>query len=272
MENVAIVGSITHMPTNRTGLHVCAGSHGGAQVAAHALKCGVASLIVHDAGIGLDAAGIAAVDILQQHGVPCVTVDCRSARIGDEDDMLARGKISHVNLIAETLGVRRGDAAKEALETFVHAESSVKQVEAEKLPELSFRRDVIHSNSPSGRFVITLDSASSVRVEDEKHIVVTGSHGGLPGADPSNAIKAPVYFIAFNDAGVGVDEAGTSRVPVLDQMHIASVTVDAMTAHIGSGRSTYETGIISCVNLVAKNQGAEIGMPLRIHIDNLLMN
>ena len=71
--------------------------------------------------------------------------------------------------------------------------------------------------------------------EDEGEIVVTGSHGGLIGADPKRALKANARLAVFNDAGVGCDEAGITRLAVLDDRGVAAVTVAHTSAKIGDG-------------------------------------
>ena len=73
----------------------------------------------------------------------------------------------------------------------------------------------------------------------------------------------------YNDAGIGKDEAGVSRLPALDQRGIAAATVSAATARIGDARSTYEDGIISRVNARAASLGLREGMTARAWVDTL---
>ncbi len=67
----------------------------------------------------------------------------------------------------------------------------------------------------------------------------------------------------YNDAGIGVDEAGVSRLPALDARGIAAATVSAASARIGDARSTYEDGILSRVNARAAALGLVPGMTAR---------
>ena len=70
------------------------------------------------------------------------------------------------------------------------------------------------------------------------------------------AMEAEQKATAFyNDAGVGVDDAGLARLAVLDEQGIPAATVDAATARIGDGRSTYRDGLLSCVNAAADALG-----------------
>jgi hypothetical protein len=67
----------------------------------------------------------------------------------------------------------------------------------------------------------------------------------------------------FNDAGIGIDEAGVTRLPVLEARGIAAGTVAAASARIGDARSTYEDGILSRVNPRAAALGIVPGMAAR---------
>ena len=75
----------------------------------------------------------------------------------------------------------------------------------------------------SGIAALALDSASLVKPEDAGAIVLTGSHGALLGGRPETAIKVAVFGAVYNDADRGIDDAGISRLPALDQRGIGSV-------------------------------------------------
>lgn len=256
-------GSVTELTKDDRDAHAIVGSHGGARSGFHAASCGVASLIFHDAGVGLDEAGIAALGILERHGVPAAAVSHDSAHIGDPQDMFDRGILSSVNAPATKAGLVRGmivRAASAALEGYRSghaAPTSADHAGAE------FRRQRIPVSTTSEDMqIVILDSASSVNEEDDGAIVVTGSHGGLPGGAADRAFKARPLLVAFNDAGIGLDSAGTSRLPVLGAMGIAATCVSADSAHIGDGLSTYQTGVISVANDLARALGARTGMTL----------
>src|SRR5262249_57595608 len=99
--------------------------------------------------------------------------------------------------------------------------------------------------------------------EDKDGVVITGSHGGLLGGRPETALKYDVRGALYNDAGIGKDEAGVSRLPALDARGIAAATVSAVSARIGDARSTYEDGVLSRVNSHAAALGLAPGMPAR---------
>jgi autotransporter-associated beta strand protein len=117
--------------------------------------------------------------------------------------------------------------------------------------------------------VWALDSASLVLPEHKDAIVVTGSHGGLLGGRPETALKYDVLGALYNDAGIGIDEAGTSRLPALDARGIAAATVSAASARIGDARSTYQDGIISRVNARAASLGLREGISTRDFVAGL---
>lgn len=267
-----VLGSIAQLTLGDLGCHLLTGSHGGTYTATMAIAAGVASMICHDAGVGLESAGIAALPLLQVASVPAATVDFRSARIGDADDMLARGLISHVNQIGIDCGVLPGMATAEAFAMFQAANLSLTVDDKRDIERPGQGHHAITIPlAPDGRYAaLAVDSASLIRSADAGAIVVTGSHGGLPGRVATNAIKAPVRCAAFNDAGVGIDGAGIARLPVLEKQDIAGLTVSAWSARIGEARSTYETGVISHANRPARNLGAEPGQPLREFLRDLV--
>ena len=120
---------------------------------------------------------------------------------------------------------------------------------------------------PDGPAVTLLDSVSSVAASDRGQIIVTGSHGGLLGGRPETASKVDVFAALYNDADIGIDGAGVTRLPALDARGIAGATVSAWSARIGDGRSTYEDGFVSRVNETARRLGGEIGMSARAFVE-----
>jgi hypothetical protein len=105
-----------------------------------------------------------------------------------------------------------------------------------------------------------MDSVSLVMPGDAGQIVVTGSHGGLLGGTRDAALAVDALAALYNDAGIGADEAGVGRLPALDARGIAAATVDAMTARIGDGLSTYRDGIVSRLNGTARARGGRVGI------------
>ena len=252
---IVVADSITRVGPEAAGAVVVNASHGGVYAAYLAAKLGVAAAIFNDAGIGRDKAGIGGLDYLEALGVPAATVGHLTARIGDGADMPARGVITHANARAAALGVRAGMACRDAAAALQRAEA-VKREPPEAL-EGAF---LIESAAPE---VWALDSASLVAPEHGQAIVLTGSHGGLLGSRPETALKYDVRAAFYNDAGIGIDEAGISRLPALDARGIPAATVSAASARIGDARSTYEDGVLSRVNERAAALGLWPGMTAR---------
>jgi hypothetical protein len=237
------------------GAVVVNASHGGVYAAYLAAKLGAVAAIFNDAGVGRDGAGIGGLDYLQELGVPAATVGHMTARIGDGADMLARGTITHANPLALALGCRPGIACRAAAEALQLA-TAVRRNPPEAL-EGAF---LLEGAAPP---VWALDSASLVAPEHRNAIVLTGSHGGLLGGRPETALKYDVRAVFYNDAGIGIDSAGVSRLPALDARGIPAATVAAASARIGDARSTYQEGVLSRVNARAAALGLAPGTTAR---------
>lgn len=178
-------------------------------------------------------------------------VDCRSARIGDGADMLARGVISHANLFAARCGVVSGQSCNEAAGRLRGA------LPARAAPPVYQEgRWRVRDGSPE---VWALDSIGKVIPQDAGRILVIGSHGALHGGRPASALPVDARAAVFHDAGIGADRIGLSRLPVLARRGIPAATVAGDSARIGDGRSLWETGIVSHVNGAAAGLGARPG-------------
>jgi hypothetical protein len=108
-----------------------------------------------------------------------------------------------------------------------------------------------------------------VKAEDAGQVVITGSHGGLIGGRREKAFNVQALVAVFNDAGVGVDQAGIGRLAPLDERGIAAVTVAHISARIGDSRSTYYEGIISYFNQQATAQGASRGVTVMDFVERV---
>jgi len=253
---VLCADTITKLPPEAAGAVVVSGSHGGRYPGYLAAKAGVRAVILNDAGIGLDEAGIGSLDYLDALGVAAATVSHLSCLIGDTDDMLARGRISRASAAAQACGVVAGQGCAEAASRLTHATHA--STAAPSVGEARGEVDVPGSK----RRILLLDSASLVRPDDAGHIVVTGSHGGLIGGDPAAALRVDAFAAVFNDAGRS-DGPGTSRLPVLEARGIAALTVAAGSARIGEAASSFHDGVISAANGTALAGGARLGEPVR---------
>jgi hypothetical protein len=78
------------------------------------------------------------------------------------------------------------------------------------------------------------------------------------------------HAVVFNDAGVGLDDAGIRALHLLQDACIAACAVGHRSARIGDARSTLESGLISHLNAAAQALGCRSGIPCRDWIDRLL--
>jgi hypothetical protein len=236
------------------GQVLVAGSHGGIIAAYLGANAGAHALVLNDAGLGKDRAGIAGLFYLEEIGM-AAAVDCMSARIGDGADMLARGVINHANLQAAFCGVVAGQSCREAAARLRGAAPP----RAAPPPYVEGRWRVLQGPPE----VWALDSIGKVEAEDAGRILVIGSHGALHGGRPESALPVDAAAAVFNDAGLGADRIGISRLPVLGARGMPAVAVDCMSARIGDGRSMWESGIILHLNAPAAALGATRCMPVR---------
>lgn len=257
-----VLDSVTHIkPEHHGQVAVCA-SHGGRYAGYYAASMGVSAVILNDAGIGREAAGISSLPFLAGLGVPAAAVSHLSARIGDGWDCHNRGVLSAVNAPAAALGLLAGMSCRAALERLAAAglpPSPEPPVEDE-------HRHVLAEAGRGGVEVIVIDSVSLVKPEDAGQIVVSASHGGLLGGRPETAVKVPAFAAVYNDADHGADDAGISRLPALDARGIAGACVQAFSARIGDGMSTYNDGFISALNETARKHGGQIGQSCRAFV------
>jgi hypothetical protein len=258
---IIVTDSITRVGPEAAGAVVVNASHGGIYAAYLAAKLGAAAAIFNDAGVGRDRAGIAGLDYLQDFGVAAATVGHDTARIGDGADMMASGIVTYANAGAAALGVDQGQSCRDAAAALQRA-ALLRRAPPEAL-EAAF---LLIAEAPQ---VWALDSASLVLPEHKDSIVVTGSHGGLLGGRPETALKYDVLGALYNDAGIGKDTAGTSRLLALDARGIAAATVSAASARIGDARSSYEDGIVSRVNARAAGFGLREGISARDFVAGL---
>ena len=262
---VSSVDTATRLDEVSYGKVVICGSHGGAYPGMLAAAAGVRAIVLHDAGIGKDRAGIASLPLLEEVGIAAAVVASSSCRIGDPTDMMRRGSVSFVNSIGAALGVLPGMTVEACIPLLLEAPMNSQPRCKTRVAEFRSIR-----NPPGPVHVVLVDSASLVEPQDRGHIVVTGSHGGLISGDPSNALRVDALAAFFNDAGIGADDGGVSRLPVLASRGIAAVAVAAESACIGSAASTLDQGIISRCNVVAEARGARAGMPASVFARSLL--
>src|SRR6266850_215736 len=254
-----ILDSVTVFPPDARGRAAIAASHGGVYAAYLAAKAGIKAVILCDAGVGRERAGISGLPYFDKLGVPAAVMGHRTARIGDGADCARRAAITYANRCAAAAGIAPGMSAREALERLDRADLPP----CPTPPASEERRFRLSEAEAGGVRVHAIDSAGLVLPEDEGHIVATGSHGALLDGRPETAIKIAVFAALYNDADFGIENAGIARLPVLDARGIAGATVSAWSARIGDGQSTWRDGFVSAVNARAAACGGEIGIPAK---------
>jgi len=261
---ILLADSVNYLGPEARDQVVVASSHGGLYAAYKAAASRARGVILNDAGVGREAAGIACLAYGERLGMAAAVVSHLSARIGDAEDMMRRGTISDVNGIARALGCRAGVPCAKAAALLKGAPPLTADP-----PRYTETRFVI-SAEPGRPRVVCIDSASLVTADDIGQIVITGSHGGLIGGKREKAFNVDVLLAVFNDAGVGIDEAGIGRLDPLDGRGIAAATVAHTSARIGDARSTYHDGIVSRVNSRASEMGARPGIEVTAFVEGIL--
>jgi len=255
MPDIQLLDSITDASRESAGCVVASGSHGGHYPAAICSKFDIRAVVLNDAGIGLQQAGVAGVLALETVNCAAAAVSHDSCYIGSASSSQKDGVISVANRVAAKLGVYVGQHAAEALELLRLAPAP----DGRLPPVEEARQELRHQQLK----VLLLDSASLVTQQDSNQIIIAGSHGALIGGDPARALKADASFAAFNDAGGGLQCIGRTRLPALQSRGVAAVTYSHTSARIGDAASAWETGVISDGNALASAIGATPGMPLR---------
>ena len=259
--DIVLAPTATKIPRAARARVLVCGSHAGVYAGYLASRAGVRAVVLNDAGVGLEQAGIGALAHCQDLGIAAAAVSHWSARIGDAEDMLANGVISHHNAHAAAAGVVPGMACREAAERL--QEAPLGRGEGAAYAEA---RSLVGRNR-HGLRIVCVDSVSLVEAEDAGQIVLSGSHGGVVSGQRNLAIRVAAAAAFYNDAGIGKDEAGVSRLPVLDEQGIPAATVAADSARIGDARSTFEAGIVSRVNAAAAAIGIAAGMRARAAVE-----
>ena len=237
------------------GAVLISGSHGGLSALAYVAGHGARAVVVNDAGVGKDGAGIAGLAAVESVGLAAVAVSHASARIGDGQDTLENGVVSHANRWAARVGVRPGMTVRDALAALASCD-----VASGGPPALDIAPVGPTLVDRSGPGIHAVDSAAAVGEALAGTLVVTGSHGG---ATHGRALDVRVAGAAFNDAGIGKDRAGVARLAILEAAGIPGIAVDHDSARIGEALDAWAHGSVSVVNGPAADVGAAVGQTLR---------
>jgi hypothetical protein len=254
--NILTVASCSNIRAEHRSHVVVSGSYGGRYNAFNAAKWPVRAVIMNDAGIGKDNAGIVGLDFLDQIDLAAATADARTCHIGDGGHMLTHGIISHVNRTAAALGCAPGQSVRDCAERLRAA--SVPTVAPPPITEGA--RFVMRDSEP---MLICADSIGMLQPDDVGRIVVTASHGALSGGRSDDMVPLGILAVFFSDAGGGMDDAGIARLADLERKGIVAGATSADSAPIGDSRALYHDGVLSHVNGPASQRGGRVGMKLK---------
>ncbi len=114
---IVLIDSASLIRPEDGGQIIVTASHGAlvGGSAAMALQADGFAAVFHDAGVGIDGAGITRLPALDARGIAGLTVSAASARIGDAVSVYEEGAISHANATAQGLGARAGEPLKARL-------------------------------------------------------------------------------------------------------------------------------------------------------------
>ena len=158
---IVTLPSCSNATAAHAGAVIVSGSYGGKYNAFNAAKWGIRGVIMNDAGVGADDAGIIGLPYLDQIGLPAATASADDCHIGDGDHTLAHGIISHVNQAASALGCSPGQTARACAERMRSA-----RIPTAKPPPITEGTRVTLRDAPGEPKLICADSVGMIRPED----------------------------------------------------------------------------------------------------------
>jgi uncharacterized protein YunC (DUF1805 family) len=208
-----------------------------------------------DCAIGPEGAGIAGLWFFEALEIPAATVDVMTVELGNGVDVYEHGVVSRLNQPARDCGVEVGMSAREAARFLLENDPTP------SAPDEITNRTVVET-APDGRQVVCTDSIAFGLPEDhDRNVLCTAGHTGRS-AVPYLRKVHPWGFIC-SDGGGGRDDSGMAGIYIVEEDGLAGATVDARTARMGDGLSTWTDGTISAANVHARRRGVEVGMPAR---------
>jgi hypothetical protein len=120
-----------------------------------------------------------------------------------------------------------------------------------------------------GGRVVIMDSITKVTADDSGSVAVSASHGGASSGEFALDL-APLKMAVFNDAGVGKDDAGIAALEMLQARGVAGATVSHTSARIGDSQDTWDQGVVSHANALARALGVVPGARLREVLSRLV--
>ena len=205
-----------------------------------------------DCAIGPEGASIAGLWYYEALNIPAAAVDVATVELGNGVDVYQKGVISRLNEPALRCGVQSGMSVQEAAGLFLRNRPTERLV-----PSAVTGRTIVAE--AAGGAVVCTDSIAFALPEDKgRNVLCTGGHTGRS-AVPYLRAAQPRGFIC-SDGGRGRNDSGVRGLHIVQEDGLPGATVDARTAKMGSGMSTYYDGVISDVNEGARDLGVRVGM------------
>lgn len=251
---VVAIDSAYHVDARNSGRDVViSASYSGVLPARFVAEHRPRAAIGLDCGIGPEGAGIAGLWFYEALGIPAATADVTTVLLGDGVDVHRSGRISRVNAVAADCGVSAGMSV---------AEAALRLLRTDPVPHApdEVTNRIVMEEGPQGRIVVCADSiAFGTPADTGRAVLVTAGHTGRSAVPYLRSIR-PWGFIC-SDGGRGRDDSGMAGLALVEPDGLAGATVDARTARMGDGLSSYHDGVISAANVHARVCGVEIGMP-----------
>jgi hypothetical protein len=232
---------------------VVGGSFAGAPTGVLPVRQGARGWIAHEAGPGLDDAGVAGLVISDRFGVPAAAIATMSARIADGRGLLA-GTVARANDAATSLGVRPGMTGDDAARLML---AETQPGEFRDVDGIIDESTVTLVETDQGG-IYSCWSSSRVSGEHPSDVFLLASHGAKTMA--LYVLEIAPKGVIVNDAGRALDDSGIEGLVELDPHGIAAAAVSADSARIGDASSTYQ-GVISAANATAARLGVHPGQP-----------
>ncbi|MCW3804609.1 hypothetical protein [Plebeiibacterium marinum] len=118
--------------------------------------------------------------------------------------------------------------------------------------------------------VVLLDSLGDLQPENTCPVLVCGSHCGGNKALAQQVKNCHVQVVFLNSAGIGKNQAGIKGLSYYEAEGVLACAVDHNSAEIGISRDTWESGIISHMNSLAKAAGIQIGDSVKETISKIM--
>jgi hypothetical protein len=205
-----------------------------------------------DCAIGRDGAGIAGLWYLEALGIPAAAADVHTLELGNGVDMYETGVVSVVNEPARSCGVEPGLTVREAALALLEHDPVA-------LAAAEVTNRTVMAQGRVGQVIATDSIAFGLPEDRERNVLCTAGHTGAPAAYYLRRYR-PRGFIC-SDGGKGKNDAGIAALFLVEPDGLAGATVDARTARMGDGLSTYHDGVISAANGPAQARGVRVGQP-----------